>query len=97
MCVYELPWIFNQIWKLVRTWLDSEAKKIVRFATKKDINKLIEIENLPDYMGGSGLKDYKLAPKGAPNAEEVANLLGFQCENNIEKIIAHFQRITEEC
>ncbi len=47
-------------------------------------------------MGGSGLKDYKLAPKGAPNVEEVANLLGFQCENNIEKIIAHFQRLAEE-
>lgn len=96
VCVYELPWIFNQVWKIVRTWLDSDAKKLVRFATKKDINKLIATENLPDYMGGSGLKDHKLVPKGAPNVEEVANQFGFKCENDIKKVVAHFQRLIEE-
>ena len=47
-------------------------------------------------MGGNGIKDYKLVPKGAPNLEEVANQLGFKCENDIKKIAAHFHKLIDE-
>lgn len=95
VCVYELPWIFNQIWKLIRSWLDSEAKKLVRFATKKDINKLIATENLPDYMGGTATKDYRHVPKGTLNIEEMAKQFDFYCENDIKKIVTHFNRLID--
>jgi len=96
VCVYELPWIFNQIWKLVRSWLDSDAKKLVRLATKKDIHRIIDTENLPDYMGGIGSKNYRQAPKGVPNVEELANQLGISCETDVKKIVSHFQQIIKE-
>ncbi|XP_054157559.1 motile sperm domain-containing protein 2-like [Oppia nitens] len=97
VCVYELPWIFNQIWKLVRSWLDSEAKKLVRFATKKDISKLIAEENLPDYMGGTGTKDYRHVPKGALTIEEMARQTGVQgfCGTDIDKVVNHFTKLID--
>jgi hypothetical protein len=93
VCVYELPWIFNQIWKLVRSWLDSESKKLVRFATKKDINKLIDTENLPDYMGGTADKNYRHVPKGTVSVEEMAKQFGIICENEISKLNTYFHNM----
>ncbi|CAG2109797.1 unnamed protein product [Medioppia subpectinata] len=96
VCVYELPWIFNQIWKLVRSWLDSEAKKLVRFATKKDVQRLIAADHLPEYMGGSATKDYRLVPKGALPIEDMAKQYdNHYCENDIHKLITYFQRMIE--
>ena len=92
VCVYELPWIFNQIWKLIRTWLDAEAKKVVRFATKKDIHKLIAPENLPDYMGGTATKDYRHVPKGTIAVEEMAKQFGIHCEIEIAKLSAFYAK-----
>lgn len=95
VCVYELPWIFNQIWKLVRSWLDSEAKKLVRFATKKDIQRLIAVEHLPDYMGGTADKDYRHVPKGTIAVEEMAKQFGVCCPQEISKLNAFFAKLID--
>ena len=94
VCIYELPWIFNQIWRVVRSWLDDEAKKIVKFATISNINEIVDRNNLPDYMGGTCEKNYRHVPKGAPTLEElvISNDI-FSNRKDIVKMNEHFQKL----
>lgn len=95
VCIYELPWIFNQIWKLVRSWLDEDARRIVRFATAKDIHQLIEPAHLPDYMGGNGTKCYRFVPKGVPSLEEVAAEKGIRGQREVARLTEHFAKLLQ--
>lgn len=95
MCIYELPWIFNQIWKLVRSWLDEDAKKIVKFAQISNIGEIIDEHHLPDYMGGRGSKNYRHVPKGVPCVEELAELIGITNRKEVIKISEHFQKLIQ--
>jgi len=60
--VYEIPWLLSGVQKMVYTMLPEEAKKLIQFMNKKNIHKLIPIENLPDYMDGTCQIDYRKAP-----------------------------------
>ena len=61
--------------------------------TNKDITKLISIENLPDYMGGTADKDYRYVPKGTISVQEMAKQFGIDCENQISKLNAFFNKM----
>ena len=96
VCIYELPWIFNQLWKLVRTWIDSDAKKIIKFSSQKDIQQYIPATNLPDYMGGCGLKDYRFVPKEACyTVEDMAIRFGYS-HSDVKKIVEHFKKVIND-
>ncbi|OTF77672.1 motile sperm domain containing 2-like protein [Euroglyphus maynei] len=97
--IYELPWILNQIWRLVRSWLDEDAKSIVRFVTIENIFEYIEASNLPDYMGGYCRKDYRFVPKGVPSLEEMTinnggtKKFGIKSDKDLKKLTEHFQKL----
>lgn len=78
---------------MIRSWLDEDAKKIVKFATKTNINLLIDVENLPDYMGGNGTKDYHHVPKGVVTIDEMADSIGINNKRDIVKLSEHFQKL----
>ena len=80
---------------MVRSWLDDDAKKIVKFATIKDISDIVEAENLPDYMGGNSHKNYRHVPKGVPGIEEVAELIGIKNRKDVIKLNEHFQKLIQ--
>lgn len=83
--VFELPWILNAVWKIAKGWIPEEQRKLIKFANKKEVFDFIDKENLPDFMGGICQKDYRIAPKGCPTAEEVAKERGFS-DKVMEKI-----------
>ena len=78
---------------MIRGWLDEDAKSIVKFHTKEDIHELIPVENLPDYMGGQGRKDFRFVPKGVLTVEEMASDLGINSSKDIAKLNQHFQKL----
>uniref|UniRef100_A0A671PXV4 Motile sperm domain containing 2 n=1 Tax=Sinocyclocheilus anshuiensis TaxID=1608454 RepID=A0A671PXV4_9TELE len=53
MIMYEMPWIMNAAWKIVKTWLGSEAISKLKFVTKSDIQTYVSPEHLPPHMGGT--------------------------------------------
>ena len=88
-----MPWIFNQIWKLVRSWLDEDARKIVKFATLDTITELIDRDHLPDYMNGNGVKNYRHVPKGVPSMEELTERIGITNRKDVVKLCEYFQKL----
>ncbi|KAJ1955426.1 hypothetical protein GGI12_005561 [Dipsacomyces acuminosporus] len=52
--IYNAPWLFNGLWKLIRPLLDPVVASKVQFVShKKDLQKFIAPENLLQQFGGS--------------------------------------------
>ncbi|XP_050975301.1 motile sperm domain-containing protein 2 [Labeo rohita] len=62
MIMYEMPWIMNAAWKIVKTWLGPEAISKLKFVTKSDIQTYVGPEHLPPYMGGTDEFKYSYPP-----------------------------------
>ncbi|XP_039599525.1 motile sperm domain-containing protein 2 [Polypterus senegalus] len=75
MIMYEMPWIMNAAWKIVKTWLGPEAISKLKFVSKNDIQEFIDREYLPPYMGG--MDDFKYSYPPLPDDDFQTPL----CEN----------------
>ncbi|XP_035378934.1 motile sperm domain-containing protein 2 [Electrophorus electricus] len=62
MIMYEMPWIMNAAWKIVKTWLGPEAISKLKFVSKSDIQTYISPEHLPPQMGGMDQFKYSYPP-----------------------------------
>ncbi|XP_072542794.1 motile sperm domain-containing protein 2 [Salminus brasiliensis] len=62
MIMYEMPWIMNAAWKLVKTWLGPEAISKLKFVSKSDVQTYIDPEHLPPHMGGTDQFKYSYPP-----------------------------------
>jgi hypothetical protein len=63
LLVYEIPWVLNAAWKIVKSWLDSSAQKMIIFVKKDSIKEYVDLENLPPHMGG--LDNYQFSVEDA--------------------------------
>ncbi|XP_053483788.1 motile sperm domain-containing protein 2 [Ictalurus furcatus] len=62
MILYEMPWIMNAAWKIVKTWLGPEAISKLKFTTKSEVQMYIDAEHLPPHMGGTDQFKYSYPP-----------------------------------
>lgn len=62
MLMYEMPWLFNAAWKIIKTWLSAEAIARIKFVTKSDIQEYINKDQLFEHMGGTDKYQYKYEP-----------------------------------
>ncbi|KAK2850522.1 hypothetical protein Q7C36_009305 [Tachysurus vachellii] len=62
MILYEMPWIMNAAWKIVRTWLGPEAISKLKFVSKSEVQTYIDAEHLPPHMGGTDQFKYSYPP-----------------------------------
>ncbi|XP_066475914.1 motile sperm domain-containing protein 2 isoform X1 [Tiliqua scincoides] len=60
--IFELPWIMNAAYKLVKNWLGSDAVNFLKLTSKNDIQEYISAEYLPPYMGGTDTFKYSYPP-----------------------------------
>ncbi|KAK7097956.1 motile sperm domain-containing protein 2-like isoform X2 [Littorina saxatilis] len=65
LLIYEMPWIFNAAWRVIKTWLSQEALARIKFATKSDIQSYIDKDQLFEHMGGTAkLDEVEYRPTG---------------------------------
>ncbi|XP_071388434.1 motile sperm domain-containing protein 2-like isoform X1 [Centroberyx affinis] len=62
MIIYEIPWIMNAAWKIVKSWLGPDAISKVKFVSKSDVQTHIDPEHLPCHMGGTDSFSYSYPP-----------------------------------
>jgi len=79
--VYELPWLLKSCWTMAKAWIPEDDRKLIKFASKKDVTSYIPRHNLPDYMGGTCERDYRAVPDGCQTAEEAAERYGFRTKD----------------
>nr|XP_044620266.1 motile sperm domain-containing protein 2 [Equus asinus] len=62
MVIFDMPWIMNAAFKIVKTWLGPEAVSLLKFASKSDIQDYVSVEYLPPHMGGTDPFKYSYPP-----------------------------------
>lgn len=67
MIIYQMPFIFNAAWKVIRNWLPAEAVKLIKFCDKKNIKEYIQESQLFVHMGGTEDYRYVYDPKAYLN------------------------------
>ncbi|MEE6468349.1 hypothetical protein FKM82_008265 [Ascaphus truei] len=60
--VFEMPWIMNAAFKIVKGWLGPEAINLLKFVNKIDIQDYISVEHIPPHMGGTDPFRYSYPP-----------------------------------
>ncbi|XP_022242913.1 motile sperm domain-containing protein 2-like [Limulus polyphemus] len=58
--VYEMPWLFNACWKIIKNLLPEEATVRFKFINKSSIGEYIAVDQLPIHLGGSCPRDYAI-------------------------------------
>ncbi|NXD71190.1 MSPD2 protein, partial [Eolophus roseicapillus] len=51
--IFEMPWIMNAAFKIVKGWLGPDAISMLKFTNKSDVQEYISGEYLPPHMGGT--------------------------------------------
>lgn len=60
--IFEMPWIMNAAFKIVKSWLGPEAINLLKFANRNDVQDYISEEYLPPHMGGTDPFKYSYPP-----------------------------------
>ncbi|XP_064339473.1 motile sperm domain-containing protein 2 isoform X5 [Camelus dromedarius] len=62
MVIFDMPWIMNAAFKIVKSWLGPEAVSLLKFTSKSDIQDYVSVEYLPPHMGGTDPFKYSYPP-----------------------------------
>lgn len=58
MFIHKAPWIFSPIWNIVKNWLDPVVSSKINFTKSiKDLTEYIDLDQLPEYLGGENTVD----------------------------------------
>ncbi|XP_048191931.1 motile sperm domain-containing protein 2 isoform X2 [Perognathus longimembris pacificus] len=60
--IFDMPWIMNAAFKIVKSWLGPEAVSLLKFTGKHDIQDYVSVEYLPPHMGGTDPFKYSYPP-----------------------------------
>ncbi|XP_053312924.1 motile sperm domain-containing protein 2 [Spea bombifrons] len=60
--IFEMPWIMNAAFKIVKGWLGPEAINMLKFVNRSEIQEYISAEYLPSHMGGTDPFKYSYPP-----------------------------------
>jgi len=62
MVIFQMPFIFNAAWKIIKNWLPPESVKLIKFVDKKSIKEFIQESQLFVHMGGTDNYKYVYNP-----------------------------------
>ncbi|XP_053561187.1 motile sperm domain-containing protein 2 [Bombina bombina] len=60
--IFEMPWIMNAAFKIIKGWLGPEAINMLKFANRSEMLDYISAEYLPPHMGGTDPFKYSYPP-----------------------------------
>jgi len=61
--VQEMPWVMNAVWKVVKSLLPGPAQERIKFCTKANIGEFVDLESLPEELGGKDAWEYSWVPE----------------------------------
>ncbi|XP_067938794.1 motile sperm domain-containing protein 2-like isoform X2 [Watersipora subatra] len=59
LLVYDMPWIINTVWAVIKLMLSEEEQKHVIFCKKSNIQQYVASSQLPRHMGGTDTYKYR--------------------------------------
>ncbi|KAI1290112.1 Motile sperm domain-containing protein 2 [Halotydeus destructor] len=91
-----LPWILNSVAKVVLAFMPSDTAKKIRFVSHDELHQRVATENLPDFMGGTCKKNYRIIPKGVKPCEQLGRELYNLTEEQVKKVMAPSMKYIKE-
>jgi len=61
--VFEMPWVLNAAWKVIKAWLPAAAVKKIKFLNKNTMNEYIDDDNRRECWGGNDMWEYTFEPE----------------------------------
>ncbi|KAH7636921.1 motile sperm domain-containing protein 2 [Dermatophagoides farinae] len=93
--VYELTWIFQSAWNVIKGWLPAETRNKIKFCKEDEIFDYIDRENLPMYLDGTCRLNYHHVPKNCRSSMEIGQERG-KTLKEINKFMKIFQPLLDE-
>ena len=88
--VYELPWVLNYVLKLVNSWLPQNHREIIHLINKKELHENVDVDQLPDFLGGKCSMPYTIVPKEVASAHDLAKKLSLG-KSAADKLVRHLE------
>jgi len=63
--VFEMPWVLNAAFKIIKAWLPPPAVKKIKFLTKSNMSEYVDDENRLEAWGGLDTWEYKWEPESS--------------------------------
>ncbi|XP_038613041.1 motile sperm domain-containing protein 2 isoform X1 [Tachyglossus aculeatus] len=60
--VFDMPWIMNAAFKIIKGWLGPDAINMLKFTSKNEVQEYVSMEYLPSHMGGTDPFKYSYPP-----------------------------------
>ncbi|XP_036902230.1 motile sperm domain-containing protein 2 isoform X1 [Sturnira hondurensis] len=60
--IFDMPWIMNAAFRIVKSWLGPEAVSLLKFTSKNEVQDYVSVEYLPPHMGGTDPFKYSYPP-----------------------------------
>eukprot|EP00088_Acartia_fossae_P070015 TRINITY_DN9268_c0_g1_i2.p1 TRINITY_DN9268_c0_g1~~TRINITY_DN9268_c0_g1_i2.p1 ORF type:complete len:548 (+),score=161.37 TRINITY_DN9268_c0_g1_i2:124-1767(+) len=61
--VFEMPWVLNAAWKVIKAWLPAAAVKKIKFLNKSNISEYVDDDNKRECWGGNDPWEYTFEPE----------------------------------
>lgn len=85
--VLGLPWILNSIAKFALALIPSDTAKKVRFLTQSEFHNIMPVDQIPDFLGGTGSRNYRRIPRGAKSCVQLGAELFDLSEEEVIKLL----------
>lgn len=91
-----LPWILNSVARFALAFMPSDTARKIKFVTQEELQKYIEIDQLPDFLGGTNPEKYRIVPHGAKTCEQLGQELYNLSEEEVKKLLRPSLKYVEE-
>lgn len=85
--VVGLPWILNSLATFALALVPSDSAKKIKFMTQKEFHGVIPTDLIPDFLGGTGARNYRRIPIGAKDCIQLGRELYGMDEHEVNKMV----------
>lgn len=87
MLVFEMPWVLNAIWNIIKKLLNAEQQRSVLLVKKPQMPQYIERDQLFVHMGGSDNYKYSFIPSEDSGIEVTSH------ESDCESLVSSYEQM----
>lgn len=91
--IFEMPWVLNAAFKIIKTWLPAKAVKKIKFLSKHNLNEFVSKESIMVSWGGEDNYKFNFEPE-TKKVEETKKKVHFaetmevkNCSGDIRDIV----------
>lgn len=96
--VHKAPWVFQSIWSIIRGWLDPVVASKINFTKDAaDLEKYVDLRNIPKDLGGQ--EDFKyeyVPPRAGENVQMQDQTARAEVQEERNVLLKEFEQNTED-